>query len=211
MWQPLDGLAYITGAQLREGGANPPAGSMVTQEELLDDKVVQGLPEPDSRLLNEVRLAYADHDSPLIPSRMAYERHCKRFLTSDWFTDGTALARAFTIIGAADCFDAQGVADVTRTINDYAPDARVVVGREEDPVIYVECDNPAMAVDMLEREADWVTRLSYPSIRKHHGEDVFDQDDMHNGCEHHEPPVPNEQAAVANDPENVVWARWNYE
>jgi hypothetical protein len=184
---------------------------MVTQEELLDDKVVQGLPEPDSRLLNEVRLAYADHDTPLIPSRMAYERHCKRFLTSDWFTDGTALARAFTIIGAAGCFDAQGVADVTRTINDYASDARVVVGREEDPVIYVECDDPAMAVDMLEREADWVTRLSYPSIRKQHGEDVFGQHDMHKNCEHHEPPVPSERAAVANDTENVVWARWNYE
>ncbi len=184
---------------------------MITQEELLDDNVVQGLPEPDSRLLNEVRKAYADHRSPLIPNDMVGTQHCNRFLTSDWFTDGTALARAFTILGAADCFDAGGVADVTRTINSYASNARVAVGREEDPTIYVECDSPDMAVDMLDREADWVKRVSHPSIRKHFGEGIPDSVDMHNSCDHHEPPVPGEEIATANDTGNVVWARWNYE
>lgn len=184
---------------------------MITQEELLDDGVARQLPEPDSRLLNEVRKAYADHRSPLIPNDMVGTQRCEAFLTSDWFTDGTALARAFTILGAADCFDAGGVADVTRTINSYASGARVAVGREEDPVIYVECDNTDMSVDMLNREADWVSRVSYPTVQEQHESGVARPGDNHTQCDHAEPVVPDDRVARANGTENVVRAVWHYE
>ena len=210
MWQPLDVLVLITGAQLREGGASPPAGRMVQPDELPDDKVVQGLPTKDAHLLNEVRVAYGDYDHGFIPTEVRGKQHCRAFLNSDWFIDGKALARAFAILGTYDNFDANKVAEATTAINENCGDTSVAVGREGHPVIYIQTDSTNMARDIIMQKADSAAILERSSIKAEHAEALDDSLDTHRPCEHEEPPVRENRVAVTKDASSVVRAEWYY-
>jgi hypothetical protein len=170
------------------------------------------------RPLQEVRTAYADAGKQRDTSFYSHDMRCLSFLTSVWVSP-TRAGELVEQIGGYNRFTPDalcGGGGILEAVADADPDARVAVGREGSPVLYVETTDAAAVLDAFSvgysTEPDELSEVDpgdVGSARKDLYGDGEDQIHPHSTCNHEAPPVPVDEYAPTRDGREYVRAWWD--
>lgn len=148
-----------------------------------------------------IKQAYAD-----VPDRDDYQRdaRCLSFCAPDWVNPERA-AELVDLIGTYNRFSPESVGERLLALDD---SARVAIGREGSPVLYIESLHADAVIDRFEGYADECYQVDYVGNATTWADD--DGYDAHTMCRHDEPPVPvADYAETADDERRVVRAWWD--
>lgn len=169
-------------------------------------------------VVDEIRTAYADADPQLDVAIYANSMRCLSFLTSEWLTPDEA-ADAIEYIAEYGTLTPEAGARYLAEIADVDPDARVAIGREYSPVVYVETVDADAVIavfntvygdtDRTPDELSIVRAGAVGKARKDLYGDGYDQMDPHQNCQHDRPPVPVSEYPDTDSDKQYVRAWWD--
>ena len=153
----------------------------------------------------QVRTAYADvHDDKDNKER------CLSFLTSE-FVPITEVIQLTHLIGRYNRFNPEDTNDRLDQVIERDPQARVAIGREGSPVLYIETKDQRMVLDVFGNYPDEASEVEVPedigNARKYVEEDW--DIDPHSKCRHESPPVAVEDYPECNTDLSYVRLWWD--
>ena len=152
----------------------------------------------------QVRTAYADvHDDKV------HKERCLSFLTSH-FVSIDAVTELTSLIGRYNRFTPHRVNSLLNEVAENDPEARVAVGREGSPVLYVETTNPEMVKGVFANYPDEVMDVEQEGVgnaRTYEGEDW--DIDAHSTCRHDTPVVPVTEYPECDSDKSYVRLWWD--
>lgn len=161
----------------------------------------------------QIKQAYADgyYAADDLDNEFDPDDRCLNFLACEFVTPEDAMALV-KWVGQYNAFDPVNVRDAISVIEGADPDARIAIGREGSPVIYVDVD-PSTSTkvwDVFDRMGSGPDELDYVYPEDVGPSDVLDKGTVHAySCAHDEPPVPEGGEAKPRSGHDVIRAWWD--
>lgn len=145
---------------------------------------------------------------------------CLSFLMSEWVSPRDA-SELVEIIGGYNAFNPETVQEMLSDIERLDPTARVALGREGSPVIYVETEDPKGVLSIFDSQWNnenvaspwgrgapdelWRIDLNISTVGKVRRTPEY----AHKSCAHTHPPVPDEKIADVDPEKDYIRAWWD--